>query len=92
MRSTRLQRVPVAIPRLYVTSTHTATVRSIGVRVRVECRETMASRDFGKAKPLKAPKKDKKEEDEDDLALKAKLKAEAKAKADMVANLKKGKK
>lgn len=52
----------------------------------------MASRDFGKAKPLKAPKKDKKEEDEDDLALKAKLKAEAKAKADMVANLKKGKK
>jgi hypothetical protein len=49
----------------------------------------MASRDFGKAKPLKAAKKDKKELDEDDKALQAKLKAEAKAKSDMVAQLKK---
>ena len=51
----------------------------------------MASRDFGKAKPLKAPKKAKAELDEDDKALQAKLKAEAKAKADMVANMKKKK-
>ena len=52
----------------------------------------MASRDYGKAKPLKAPKKDAKEIDEDDLALKAKLKAEAKATAEMAAKLKAGKK
>jgi len=51
----------------------------------------MASRDFGKAKPLKAPKKNAKYEDDDDKALKDKLKAEAKAKADMVASLKKKK-
>lgn len=35
----------------------------------------------GKAKPLKAPKKEKKELDEDDLAYKAKLKAGMKGKA-----------
>ena len=49
----------------------------------------MASRDFGKAKPLKQPKKAEKELDDDDIALKNKLKAEAKAQADMVAKLKK---
>ncbi|KDQ60582.1 hypothetical protein JAAARDRAFT_31548 [Jaapia argillacea MUCL 33604] len=36
----------------------------------------MSSRQGGKLKPLKAPKKDKKDEDEDDKAFKAKLKAD----------------
>jgi len=40
-------------------------------------------RDGGKAKPLKAPKKEKKELDEDDIAHKEKLKADAKAKKDL---------
>ncbi|KAI7935968.1 hypothetical protein MJO28_016121 [Puccinia striiformis f. sp. tritici] len=41
----------------------------------------MASRQAGKAKPLKAPKKAAKaEEDEDDKAFKAKQKADAEAK------------
>ncbi|KAG8932665.1 hypothetical protein FRC02_000768 [Tulasnella sp. 418] len=39
----------------------------------------MSGRQGGKAKPLKAPKKDKKELDEDDLALIAKRKADADA-------------
>ncbi|KAJ6618284.1 translation machinery associated TMA7, partial [Mycena sp. CBHHK59/15] len=39
----------------------------------------MSSRQGGKLKPLKAPKKEKKEEDEDDLALKQKKKAEVDA-------------
>ncbi|KAI0306729.1 translation machinery associated TMA7 [Multifurca ochricompacta] len=39
----------------------------------------MSGRQGGKLKPLKAPKKDKKDEDDDDLALKAKKKAEAEA-------------
>jgi hypothetical protein len=37
----------------------------------------------GKAKPLKAPKKEKKELDEDDLAFKEKQKADAKAKKEL---------
>ncbi|KII88931.1 hypothetical protein PLICRDRAFT_698080, partial [Plicaturopsis crispa FD-325 SS-3] len=39
----------------------------------------MASRQGGKLKPLKAPKKEKKEEDEDEKAFKEKKKAEAEA-------------
>jgi len=39
----------------------------------------MSTRQGGKLKPLKAPKKDKKDEDEDDAAFKAKQKAEAEA-------------
>ncbi|GAA95378.1 hypothetical protein E5Q_02032 [Mixia osmundae IAM 14324] len=39
----------------------------------------MTGRAGGKAKPLKAPKKEKREEDEDDLAFKAKQKADAAA-------------
>ncbi|KAA1067392.1 Translation machinery-associated protein 7 [Puccinia graminis f. sp. tritici] len=39
----------------------------------------MASRQAGKAKPLKAPKKATKEEDEDDKAFKAKQKSDAEA-------------
>ncbi|KAJ9615070.1 Translation machinery-associated protein 7 [Cladophialophora chaetospira] len=42
-----------------------------------------ASRDGGKAKPLKAPKKEKKEMDEEEVAFKAKQAADAKAKKDM---------
>ncbi|CRG86391.1 hypothetical protein PISL3812_03397 [Talaromyces islandicus] len=38
----------------------------------------------GKVKPLKAPKKDKKELDEDDLAFKEKQRAEAKAKKELL--------
>ena len=37
----------------------------------------------GKAKPLKAPKKEKKELDEEDLAFKEKQKADAKAKKEL---------
>ncbi|KAF3080274.1 hypothetical protein TWF569_010992 [Orbilia oligospora] len=37
----------------------------------------MSGRQGGKAKPLKAPKKDKKELDDDDLAFKEKQKKEA---------------
>ncbi|KAJ6115783.1 hypothetical protein N7523_006200 [Penicillium sp. IBT 18751x] len=43
-----------------------------------------ASREGGKAKPLKAAKKEKKELDEDELAYKEKLRADAKAKKDMM--------
>jgi len=39
----------------------------------------MSGRQGGKAKPLKAPKKEKKELDEDDVAMKAKQKADAAA-------------
>ncbi|RAO64765.1 uncharacterized protein BHQ10_000777 [Talaromyces amestolkiae] len=41
-------------------------------------------RDGGKAKPLKAAKKEKKELDEDDLAFKERQRAEAKAKKDLM--------
>ncbi|KAL1965329.1 hypothetical protein VTN77DRAFT_5766 [Rasamsonia byssochlamydoides] len=41
------------------------------------------SREGGKAKPLKAPKKEKKELDEEDLAFKEKMKAEAKARKEL---------
>ncbi|MCJ1335208.1 Translation machinery-associated protein 7 [Bachmanniomyces sp. S44760] len=41
------------------------------------------SREGGKAKPLRAPKKEKKELDEDELAHKEKLKADAKANKEM---------
>jgi len=41
------------------------------------------SREGGKAKPLKAAKKEKKDLDEDDLAHQAKLKADAKANKEM---------
>ncbi|KAF3491541.1 uncharacterized protein GIQ15_01058 [Arthroderma uncinatum] len=50
-----------------------------------------ASREGGKAKPLKAPKKEKKELDDEDLAFKEKQKADAKAKKDL-ADMAKGKK
>ncbi|TFK25061.1 TMA7-domain-containing protein [Coprinopsis marcescibilis] len=40
---------------------------------------TMASRQGGKLKPLKAPKKDKKEDTEEDAAFKAQKKADADA-------------
>ncbi|KAJ5683861.1 uncharacterized protein N7477_000206 [Penicillium maclennaniae] len=43
-----------------------------------------ASREGGKAKPLKAAKKEKKELDEDEIAYKEKLRADAKAKKDMM--------
>ncbi|EXJ67509.1 uncharacterized protein Z520_00126 [Fonsecaea multimorphosa CBS 102226] len=41
------------------------------------------SREGGKVKPLKAPKKDKKDLDEEDLAFKAKQQADAKARKEM---------
>ncbi|KAJ5239803.1 hypothetical protein N7468_004422 [Penicillium chermesinum] len=40
-------------------------------------------REGGKAKPLKAPKKEKKELDEDEIAFREKQKADAKAKKEM---------
>ncbi|EXJ56903.1 hypothetical protein A1O7_07247 [Cladophialophora yegresii CBS 114405] len=42
-----------------------------------------ASREGGKVKPLKAPKKEKREMDEDEIAFKAKQQADAKAKKEM---------
>lgn len=51
----------------------------------------MASRQGGKQKPLKAPKKDAQELDEDDLALKKKLQDEKKAIAAAAAGIQKGK-
>ncbi|KAK2865444.1 Translation machinery-associated protein 7 [Arthroderma sp. PD_2] len=50
-----------------------------------------ASREGGKVKPLKAPKKEKKELDEDEIAFKEKQKADAKAKKEL-ADMAKGKK
>lgn len=49
----------------------------------------MSSRQGGKQKPLKAPKKEKEELTEDDVAAKAKRQAEEKAKKDAIAKLKK---
>ncbi|GIJ87675.1 translation machinery-associated protein 7 [Aspergillus pseudoviridinutans] len=43
-----------------------------------------ASREGGKAKPLKAAKKEKKDLDEDDLAFKERQRAEAKAKKELL--------
>ncbi|KAL4820856.1 translation machinery associated TMA7 [Aspergillus spinulosporus] len=43
-----------------------------------------ASREGGKAKPLKAAKKEKRELDEDDLAFKEKQRAEAKARKELM--------
>ncbi|KAI3406912.2 hypothetical protein KGF56_000204 [Candida oxycetoniae] len=50
----------------------------------------MSSRQGGKAKPLKAPKKKLVEGDEDDAAFKAKQKADAAAKKAMAEKAKKG--
>ncbi|KDB22642.1 hypothetical protein H109_05441 [Trichophyton interdigitale MR816] len=50
-----------------------------------------ASREGGKAKPLKAPEKEKKELDDEDLAFREKQKADAKAKKELQ-ELAKGKK
>lgn len=50
----------------------------------------MSSRQGGKAKPLKAPKKKKQDFDEDDLAFKAKQKADAAAKKALADKAKKG--
>ncbi|EOR00735.1 hypothetical protein J056_000545 [Wallemia ichthyophaga EXF-994] len=47
----------------------------------------MSGRAAGKAKPLKAPKKDKKDLDEDDVAFKNKQKADEKAKAEAIKKL-----
>ncbi|KAJ9619089.1 uncharacterized protein PV06_02512 [Exophiala oligosperma] len=41
------------------------------------------SREGGKVKPLKAPKKDKKDLDDDEMAFKAKQAADAKARKEM---------
>lgn len=49
----------------------------------------MSSRQGGKQKPLKAPKKDKRELDEDDIAYQNKLREQKKAEKEMVNKLKK---
>jgi hypothetical protein len=49
----------------------------------------MSTRQGGKQKPLKQPKKDKEELDDDDMAFKAKQKEQAKAQAALVSQLKK---
>ncbi|KZF19784.1 hypothetical protein L228DRAFT_271104 [Xylona heveae TC161] len=51
-----------------------------------------SSREGGKVKPLKQPKKDKKDVDDEDRAHQEKLRADAKARKDMADALKKGKK
>ncbi|KAH7342054.1 translation machinery associated TMA7 [Rhizoctonia solani] len=50
----------------------------------------MSGRQGGKLKPLKAPKKEKKDEDEDDMAFKAKQKADAAALKEAQARASKG--
>ncbi|KAK9235513.1 putative coiled-coil domain-containing protein 72 [Lipomyces kononenkoae] len=50
----------------------------------------MSGRQGGKAKPLKAPKKERKDMDEDDKAFMEKKKAEAAAKKEMAAKAAKG--
>ncbi|KAK0544768.1 Translation machinery-associated protein 7 [Tilletia horrida] len=47
----------------------------------------MSGRQGGKVKPLKAPKKEKKDLDEDDLAFKAKQKADEAARKEAAAKL-----
>ncbi|EPY36508.1 hypothetical protein STCU_00546 [Strigomonas culicis] len=49
----------------------------------------MSSRQGGKQKPLKAPKKDRQDMDEDDVALKQKLRDQQKAEKDAIAKMKK---
>lgn len=49
----------------------------------------MSSRQGGKQKPLKAPKREQSEMTEDDIAAKAKRLAEEKAKKEAIAKLKK---
>lgn len=49
----------------------------------------MSTRQGGKQKPLKAPKKEKREEDDDDIALRQKLKDQQKAEKEAIAKLKK---
>ncbi|KAK9323635.1 putative coiled-coil domain-containing protein 72 [Lipomyces orientalis] len=50
----------------------------------------MSGRQGGKAKPLKAPKKERKEIDEDDKAFQEKKKAEAAARKELAAKASKG--
>ncbi|KAK9385044.1 translation machinery associated TMA7 [Lipomyces mesembrius] len=50
----------------------------------------MSGRQGGKAKPLKAPKKERKDVDEDDKAFLEKKKAEAAARKEMAAKASKG--
>lgn len=50
----------------------------------------MSGRQGGKAKPLKAPKKNKQDYDDEDLAFKAKQKADAAAQKAMAEKAKKG--
>ncbi|KAJ8100886.1 translation machinery associated TMA7 [Lipomyces tetrasporus] len=50
----------------------------------------MSGRQGGKAKPLKAPKKERKEVDEDDKAFQDKKKAEAAARKELAAKASKG--
>lgn len=49
----------------------------------------MSSRQGGKQKPLKAPKKEKREQDDDDVAFQQKLREQKKAEKEMVAKMKK---
>ncbi|ESL05243.1 hypothetical protein TRSC58_07122 [Trypanosoma rangeli SC58] len=53
---------------------------------------TMSSRQGGKQKPLKAPKKERMEDDDDDVAFKQKMREQQKAEKDAIAKLKSGKK
>lgn len=64
------------LPQLYTSSnTHT--------------RKKMSSRQGGKQKPLKQPKKEKAEMDEDDIAFKQKQREQQKAEKEAIAKMKK---
>lgn len=52
----------------------------------------MSSRQGGKQKPLKAPKKAREELDEDDIAFRQKLREQQKSEKEAIAKLKAGKK
>lgn len=49
----------------------------------------MSSRQGGKQKPLKAPKKERREMDDDDIMLKQKLREQQKAEKEAIAKMKK---
>ncbi|AAZ11960.1 hypothetical protein, conserved [Trypanosoma brucei gambiense DAL972] len=52
----------------------------------------MSTRQGGKQKPLKAPKKDRQELDDDDVAFRNKMREQQKAEKEAIAKMKGGKK
>jgi len=77
------------LPRGYRSATRVGFAQR-GLGFRAPARRSAMSKQGGKAKPLKAPKVDKKEYDESDLAYLQKKKEEEKALKDLKAKAQKG--